>query len=141
MAATVLNSLQMTIISTEDSTSNVLVNRSVAPSLDENIATFVSYAKTTDLLAHDIVFPLPETTVSRFYIRNLAPALGGSILVSIKPFGGVLFPAVILGPGDVFTYWPASTAAAAIAGIAQGIAQIQVQASAALIPFEYFLGA
>ena len=143
MANLVTNQLQLTILSTEDSTNNVLVNRSCAPQLDEFVADFTSYAKTPDGVAHSLTTGgqvLGFASFSHVYVRNLAAA--GSLAVLIKPNGGAGAAVVtaILGPGDVFVYWQGSVGAVAIGGVIQGLADVQVQGSAAGIVFEYFLG-
>lgn len=139
MANTVTNQLQLTVLSTEDSSNVVLVNRSVVASLDENIQQFVSYAK-AQVGGSSLAFPVGTSTVTKLYIRNLAAPGGGSLQVNVLPTGGVSVDAGILGPGDVFVYWQASTGAPAI-GASQGYTAINVASSVANLPFEYFLGA
>ena len=143
MANLVTNQLQLTILSTEDSTNNVLVNRSCAPQLDEFVASFISYAKTPDGAAHSLTTGgqvLGFASFSHVYVRSLA--LAGSLAVLTKPNGGAGAAVVtaVLGPGDVFVYWQGSVGAVAIGGVIQGLADVQVQGSAAGIVFEYFLG-
>lgn len=140
MANTVTNTANVQVLSTEDSTGNVLVNRTVQPSLDVVFGGSAFYALTPDNLPHAIVFPLSVTVVKHFYMRNLGAA--GSILLTgaLAPNPTVSGNLALLGPGDVWFYWQASTGAPAVTGQVQGYWQFGYQGSAASIPFEYFVG-
>jgi hypothetical protein len=139
MAGLVTNQLQLTILATEDSTNNVLVNRTVSPLFDGLFADFVSYAKTPDLATHNLIFPSGFNTMFQVYIRNLDAA--GSLLISAIPVGGGLVSFALLGPGDVFVVWAATEGAPAVGGTTQGYTQINITGSAVGVKYEYYLGA
>jgi hypothetical protein len=137
----VTNQLQLTVLSTEDSTNNVLVNRTAIPSLDEFVADFVAYGKATGP-AFSLPFPEGFTLITKFYIRNLASIGGGSILVTWQLNGGVATePIAVIGPGDILVYWQGSTGAAFVGATGQGINFVSVASSVVNVPYEYFLGA
>lgn len=138
MANTVTNALQMTILSTEDGTNNVLVNRSATPSLDENVADYVAYGKGA-IAVTALPFPEGITNITKLYIRNLSAA--GSLLINATPQGGVAANLALLGPGDVFCYFQDATGAPAVSGISQGYSAVSVSASVANLLYEYFMGA
>lgn len=136
--ATVTNSLEITVLATEDTTNAVLVNRSATPSLDENIADFVSYAKIPNVLTA-IPFPAGITAATKIYIRNIHTA-AASILVNMTPQGGAAANICLLGQGDVFCYWQDVVGSAAVAGVSQGYTTLSLQASVANVLCEYFIG-
>ena len=146
MANTVTNVANIQILSTEDSTQNVLVNRQISPSLDVVFAKGLWYQVTPDTTAHALQLPLSVPVAKHFYMRNTGSI--GTLLLTYTLVGGPApIPAIILGPGDMFLIWQASTASPAVSGITQGIQvalggnAFTVQGSAQGITYEWFAGA
>jgi hypothetical protein len=133
------NALQMTILSTEDSSQQVLVNRSATPSMDGDICELVSYSRTPDAVIHQMPFPVGVTTVYQIYIKNLSAA--GSLMVTGNPGSTIVNTLALLGPGDVFLYWATTKTAPLIGALGQGYSEIDITGSVAGIFYEYFLGA
>lgn len=148
MANFVTNQAQITILSTEDSTNNVLVNRAVQPSFDGIMGGGIFYAQTPDTSAHNIPFPLVPISggqpieAKHFYIRNLSPAGSTTVLkIDVTPNPGPSgVGSIILGPGDVYLYWQNSSVTTFLAGMQQSISAVAVTGSASGILYEYFLG-
>ena len=141
-ANNVTNTVVLQLLSTEDSTQNVLVNRAASSSLDVVLSSGLYYASTPDNLGHgfEIPFWMANETINQFYVRNTNPT--GSILITGQPVGGgASANLALLGPGDVFIFWQDSTGSPPVSGMTQGLnANPVYQGSAANITFEWFVG-
>jgi hypothetical protein len=127
----VTNTLVANISSTEQSTSNVDINRSVGnPSWASNVAQFTTYLA---LALGNNSFNLPIATVYHLYIKNVDPA--ANINVSWAQSGGINGSIIKLFPGDVIILW--QNPANALGGI---ITSLSLNASAAGALVEFFLG-
>jgi hypothetical protein len=138
MATHQTNVAQVTVLCTEDSTSNVLVNRSFAPSLDAASGVYGTY--TNNPAAGPIVLPFPYgiVTIFNFYARNLAAPGGGNVQFELTWTTNGAPETVVLTPGDVILYW-SNQNSVATAGI--GISLIRLDnVPASTATFEYFLG-
>lgn len=133
----VTNQLQLAILSTEDSTNQVLVNRTGIATLDETSQQFASYAL-APVGGTPLPFPAGTSKITKLYVKNLAAA--GSLQVTAQPNGGASVTVGILGPGDIFCYWQNSTGAPAIGVNSQGYTAVNVASSVANLPFEFFMG-
>jgi hypothetical protein len=137
----VTNTAQVQILSVEDTTQNVLVNRTASPFLDVTFAEGMYYETTTDTSPHSFEFPflIAGQIMKHFYVRNTSVA--GSLWVSGSVNGSAPSPNLaILGPGDVFIYWQGSANAQPAGGISQGFTGLTYQGSAIGISFEWFVG-
>lgn len=133
MANNVTMTPQLTLLGVENTTQNVLINRSIAPSLDAITAKAVSYL----LEGVGLVSVTPEITPFYLvYVRNLHAT--NAVLVELTPVGGALVAVVNLGPGGFLMITDtALTAAPAVGGISRGFSAMSVQASGASTPIEY----
>lgn len=130
------NTANITILATEDSTGNVLVNRTFAPSLDCNAGIFNTYMLTPQALPLVLATPTTETAnFSNVYVRNTSGAGGGNVQISVTWTSS---PAalVTLKPGDVFLYWGTSESSP-LTGITSIVAEVVSGSNATL---EYFIG-
>lgn len=138
MANTITNTLNFSILSTEDSTNNVPIQRSVSPKIDLAFAQFTTYAS---LAAGNnaIAFPPGITTAYCVYVRNLHAT--NAIAVKFTPTGWALVEFANLGPGDCCLYWcTAVSAVAAENTTGNGITALTLYASAGTTTCEYFIG-
>lgn len=135
MATTdVTNTLTATITSTEQSTSNVDINRNTGnPAFLANVGQFTTYYA---LQSGANPIPLPATgfQISQVYIKNIDSTK--SISVAWAPdTTGTLVTVCTLNPGDQIMLWANSTAA-----VTPGITQLTLTPSAIGCLVEYFLG-
>ncbi len=138
MATHQTNVAQVTVLCTEDSTSNVLVNRSFAPSLDANSGIYGTYINNPAAGTVGLPFAYGVTSIFNFYARNLAAPGGGNIQIEVT-FNGGAAEVITLQPGDVFLYWSNSNAAATT-GIGISLVRV-INVPASTATFEYFMGA
>jgi hypothetical protein len=132
MANNVTNALSATIISTEDTTGLVPVNRGLGNlSFDSIFADFTTYEK---LGAGDNAIAIPNGKAFQVYVKNNDPAL--FIVVKYTPTGLAQQLSATLGPGEVFVMWQQITNANANAGITG----LVLNASGANALVEFFLG-
>ena len=132
MADNVTNTLSATILTTEDSSGTVPINRGLGNlSFDSIYGDFVTYKK---LAAGDNVIDIPSTKAFQVYVKNNDPAL--FIIVKYTPTTGTSQSSPSLGPGEVFVIWQDITNPAATAGITA----LTLNASGANALVEYFLG-
>lgn len=127
----ITNTLIANITATEDTTQNVIVNRTV-PNLnfDSNTAEGVIYG----ILANGAnAITLPAAKCFQLYIRNNDPA--NTITPTITPTGGAPAALPILFPGDAMFIWQSNTSSAA------GFTALSLSANAANTLVEYFIGA
>lgn len=121
------NTALINITATEDTTQNVIVNRTV-PNLnfDSNSSTGVMYAS----LANGAnAIPLPAATCYQLYVRNNDPA--NTIIVSTNV--GIIGT---LKPGEVCLLWQKATGTPGV-----GFTSVGMNASGANTLVEYFIGA
>lgn len=138
MANNQTNVAQVTVLATENTTSNVLVSRSFAPSLDAKNGLYGTYINNPAAGTVSLSFPFGVTTIYNFYARNLASAGGGNIQLSVIWTGGAA-TIITLTPGDVELYW-SNQDLLVTAGI--GITNVSVvNVPASTATFEYFFGA
>lgn len=138
MANNQTNVAQVSILATENTTSNVLVSRSFSPSLDAKSGLYGTYINNPAAGTVSLTFPFGITTIYNFYVRNLASAGGGNIQLSITWTGGAA-EIITLTPGDIILYWSnQDTLTSAGIGITN-VSAVNVAASTAT--FEYFFGA
>jgi hypothetical protein len=131
MATTdVTNQLVANVSSTEQSTSNVDINRSTGnPAFASNVGQFTTYKK---LSAGGNTIPLPISPITEVYIKNIDPV--ATLTVTWTPnTGGSDVTITVLYPGDQIILWQAPGGATA------GITTLEIAASAAGF-VEYFLG-
>lgn len=131
MSTDVTNTLIANITSTEQSTGNVDINRSVGnPSFSSAVGSFTTYFS---LAAGANVIPLPLSPCTQVYIRNLDNTK--TVAVSWTPNGGALEPICVLNPGGVLLLWdnPAGPTT-------PGITSVSMTPSAATCLVEYFFG-
>lgn len=122
----ITNTAILNITATEDTTQNVIVNRTV-PSLafDSNVSSGVLYQS----LANGAnVIALPAATCYQLYVRNNDPAL----LITVSTNNGVIAQ---LGPGEVCLIWEHATGTPG-----QGFTSLGLNASGANALVEYFIG-
>ncbi|SRR6266481_5080008 len=102
MASTdVTNTLQANITSTEQSSSNVPINRGTgSPSFAAGVGQFTTYFL---LPGGQSSIPLPFSPVTQLYIKNLDVA--HSILVVWTQNSGAAQPVIELNPGDQIMFW------------------------------------
>jgi hypothetical protein len=132
MANNVTNALSATIISTEDTTGLVPVNRGLGNlSFDSIFADFTTYEK---LGAGDNAIVIPNGKAFQVYVKNNDPAL--FIVVKYTPTGLAQQLSPTLGPGEAFLMWQQITNANANAGITG----LVLNASGANALVEFFLG-
>lgn len=131
------NTAQITVLCTEDSTSNVLVNRSFSPALDAVAGVYGTYwAQPSGVTG--LLFPLGLAVAYNFFIRNLGAVGAGSISCNMTMSGAGSL-SVVLGPGDVWLLWGNSNSLTIVNGL--GIVGISVGSAAGVgVPFEYFIG-
>lgn len=138
MANNQTNVAQVSVLATENTTSNVLVNRSFSPSLDAKSGLYGTYINNPAAGTVALSFPFGFTTLYNFYARNLASVGGGSIQLSVIWTGGAA-EIITLTPGDIILYWSnQDTLTTAGIGITN-VSVVNVPASTAT--FEYFFGA
>lgn len=129
--AKVTNTLIANITCTEDSTQNVIINRSTGnPAFDASGATCTEYM-ILSALPTGIALPLAITT--QVYIKNLDTS-GHTILVNWTVNGGAARDIMTLLPGDQIIYW------AIPGGGGTGITALTLTASLATTLVEFFLG-
>ena len=103
MTMNVNNNLVATILSTEDDTGNVPINRGCGDlAFDSNFGDFFTY-RTFPTGSQAIFIPGASPIAFQLYVRNLDPT--HSVFVEYTPFGGVLEASPAIGPGDVFIIW------------------------------------
>jgi hypothetical protein len=127
----VTNALTATITSTEQSTSNVPINRGTGnPSFNCDFANFFTYLALNN---GSNTISMPQIPACQVYVRNLDPAK--TVSVSWTPNGGSLDSIIVLNPGDMILFWcnPAGTTT-------PGITAMNLNASAAGCLVEYFIG-
>lgn len=132
MATTdVTNALVANITSTEQSTSNIPINRSTGnPSTNANVGVFNTYLA---LAGGANAIALPFSPCTQLYIRNLDTAK--TIQVNWTQNGGGAVNVLVLNPGDQIIFW--STPGGATT---PGITALSLTPSAAGALVEYFLG-
>ena len=134
------NVAQCTILATEISTGNVLVNRSFAPSLLAAQGIYGTYLAPPGSTAA-LPFPAGLTTAYNVYIRNLATTVLGSVVTFNILFSGNSTPQVVtLFGGDVWLYWSLNNSGTILG---QGVSAINLLAAAGSntnASFEYFIG-
>lgn len=138
MANQQTNVAQISILATENTTSNVLVNRSFAPSLDAKNGVYGTYINNPAAGTVALSYPFGVTTIYNFYARNLASAGGGNIQLSVIWTGGAA-EIITLTPGDVLLYWSNQDTATTTGIGITNVSVVNVPASSAT--FEYFFGA
>lgn len=127
----ITNSLIANISATEDSSSNVIINRSTGnPAFDSNSAQMYEYQL---LSAGANNFPLPTGIGLQIYIKNIDPA--GTITVNWTPKGGAAANIVVLYPGDQIILFQK------LGSTNAGITTLTLTPSAASVLCELFLGA
>jgi hypothetical protein len=132
MATTdVTNTLTATITSTEQSTSNVPINRGTGnPSYPANVGVFATYLALT---SGTNVINLPISPCYQVYIKNLD--LTKTIEVTWTPNSGTnVVVENSLYPGDLIILWQNPT------GTAGGITALTLTPSVSGALCEYFLG-
>lgn len=124
--ANITNTAIINITATEDTTQNVIINRSV-PNLnfDSNLASGVIYAS---LLNGANAIALPAATCYQLYVRNNDPAL----FVTVSTNVGVIAQ---LKPGEVCLLWQKATGTPGV-----GFTTVGLNASGAGCLVEYFIG-
>lgn len=126
----VTNTLIATIVSTEQSSGNIPINRGTGnPSFNVNVGQFTTYFALADG-ANNIA--LPFTPITQLYIKNIDAT--NYIKVSWTPGGGVSGTVLSLNPGDQILFWGNP------AGITPGIAALILTTTVAGVLCEYFLG-
>lgn len=124
--ANVTNTLVANITATEDTTQNVIVNRTVPNMIfDSNTAQGVIYA----ILANGAnAITLPAARCFQLYIRNNDPAntITPTLSTGATP---------ILFPGDCLIIWQKNT------NVTAGFTTLSLSASGANTLVEYFIGA
>lgn len=101
MATTdVTNTLVANVSSTEQSTSNVPINRGTGnPAYACNVGVFATYVQ----LGGSTNIVLPITTVTQLYIKNIDPTL--SCIVNWTPKNASNATILELNPGDQIIFW------------------------------------
>ena len=144
MANLVTNTLQATIISQEDTTQNVPVNRAIDAQMDAGLGKYNFGYATNFQVALD-----PSIGITRFYqlyIRNMASADSEDVIGVYKGItGGGLRLIATLGPGDVFIFWGQNNASTTIntdtdGAQAPGFIGISIKSSGVKTPVEWFIG-
>jgi hypothetical protein len=132
MATTdVTNTLIANITSTEQSSSNIPINRSNGnPQFNANVGQFTTYFA---LGAGANVITLPFSPVTQVYIKNIDPVK--TITVNWTPNGGAPANIKVLNIGDQIISWDNPAGA-----ITPGITSLTLTPSAAGCLVEYFLG-
>jgi hypothetical protein len=128
--AKITNTLIANVTAQEDSTQNVIINRSTGnPALDSSVAQMMEYFA---LLAGANVIPLPINPCTELYIRNIDSAK--TITVNWTPNGGAANNVILLNPNDQIIFWalPGTTT--------PGITALSMTPSTAGALVEYFLG-
>ena len=132
MAGKITNALLATITATEDSSGNVILNRSTGnPSIDSSVATGMEYLA---LGAGANVITLPISPTTEVYIKNIDSAK--SIKVTWTLNGGASNDVINLNPGGQILLWDTPGSAPA----APGITALTLTPSAAGALVEYFFG-
>jgi hypothetical protein len=133
VANNMTNSLSATIISTEDTTGNVPINRGLGNlSFDSIYGEFTAYQ---NLGNGDNTITLPNSPAYQVYVKNNAAS--GNIVVKYTPQGGAQQLSPSLGPGECFVIWQANNSGG---GVLAGITALIINASVANLPVEYFIG-
>lgn len=128
----VTNTLVANLTSTEQSTSNVPINRSTGnPAFNCNVGIFLTYFA---LAAGVNNVLLPTPVVYQAYFRNLDAAKNLTVSWGVNGGGGNN-PIITLLPGDQIIYWGNPSGAGA-----SGLTSISITPSAAGCLMEYFLG-
>jgi hypothetical protein len=125
------NTLISNITATEDTTQNVIINRSTGASFDGSASAMSEYIS---LAAGTTPISLATGICTQFYLKNIDPN-GHSVIVSWTPTTGASVPNVItLYPGDQIMFW-------AKPGTSNGgITALSLTPSAATTLIEYFFG-
>jgi hypothetical protein len=127
----ITNTLIANITATEDSTQNVIVNRSNgSPSFDSTTALSMEYFV---LGAGANGIPLPVSPCTQVYIKNIDVAK--SFSVNWTPNGGGAAVIIELNPSDSIMLW-----AKPGGSVTPGITGLTITPSAAGCLVEYFLG-
>lgn len=125
----VTNTLTATITSTEQTTSQVPINRSTGnPSFNSNVGEIIMYRQ---LSAGANPLSLAANPCFQFYVRDTDPAL--TVVVSWTPIGQANATVLTLYPGDQILFWqnPGGTNA--------GVSAITLTATAPTL-CEFFIG-
>lgn len=125
------NQLIINIVSTEISTSNIIVNRGIALNPTANLGDYRGYLNIpTGITA--VVFGVPA--VYQCYVRNIGPA--NSVSVGFTPQGGVAAIGPTLKPNGIFIpCWETN------GDTTDGITQINFNVAAGPVNIEVFIGA
>jgi hypothetical protein len=126
----VTNTLIANITSTEQSTSNVDINRGTGnPAFSASAGQFTTYLALNPGLNS---FVLPVTPAAQVYIKNIDPIK--TVVVNWTSVGSVGSATILnLTPGDQIIFWCSPTGAS-------GITALTMTPSAAGCLVEYFLG-
>jgi hypothetical protein len=129
----VTNALIANISSTEQSTSNVDINRSTGnPAFSSNVGQFTTYQ---NLPTGTNVVPLPTATgvpATQVYVKNIDAA--ATCTVKWTPNGGASENIILLYPGDQIILWQNPS------GSTAGITAFAIVVTASTCLVEYFLG-
>lgn len=131
----ITNTLSANISATEDSTSNVIINRSTgSPAFDSTSALML-----TDIalvVGNNVLIPgtLGVATPTQLYVKNNSPA-GQTIAVTWTAIGQAAAYVTLLYPGDQIILWQKPGGASA------GIQALTLTTVAAGALAEYFIGA
>lgn len=134
------NIAQINILCTEDSTSNVLVNRSFSPTLDGKFGLFGTYIVDPTAGPTPLPFPSGVTTIYNAYFRNLAPLGGQNINLQITWTTNATPTQICLTPGDIELYWTNQNTVV-LAGVGISAVAFTGDAGGGGNVLEYFLGA
>jgi hypothetical protein len=127
----VTNTLVANISSTEQSSSNVPINRSNGnPAFAANVGSFTTYFA---LIAGENELPIPFTPCTQVYVKNLDVTKYVTVKWTPNNFAKVI--TLVLNPGDQMALWCNPAGAQT-----PGITEISLTPSAAGALVEYFLG-
>jgi hypothetical protein len=132
MALNTTNAVTLNIITTEDTTGAVEVNRSVSLSYDSNFAQFISYLKVLTTNA-DLGTPVTGPFF-QVYVKNNDPS--NQVQILLQPTGDANVIVANLNPQDFICMWQ-KTSGNSPAGYT-AVTAVCISGSSCLI--EYFLG-
>ncbi len=124
------NTLTANITATEDTTQNVIINRSIGTLFDASASQIVEYAS---LAAGPTPISLATAICTQFYLKNIDPN-GHTVTVTWTPQGGASAVVQTLLPGDLILFWSKP------GGANNGITALSLTPSAATTLIEYFFG-
>lgn len=133
MPANATNTLQLTITNADQNGVIGITRGAGNPQLAGNVGELTVNQQ---LVSGDNTIALPQATIYNIYVKNnAANGSGQKVVVKATVTGGAQQVLAALEPGGVFAWWnPINT------DTAGGYTALVLNASAANIPVEYFLG-